>query len=82
METNTTPPAGYVVLSTEQIEGGSRLSVEVENAPDHCPYCDADKLVRFGRRTRCVVYCGIANKVGVTGGNNRSVVREGVGGRR
>ncbi|ELA01471.1 transposase TnpA, ISL3 family protein [Cupriavidus sp. HMR-1] len=44
----------YAVLAVEQNDHDYHLSVEVKQPPTHCPHCNSDHLVGFGRREQLV----------------------------
>nr|WP_242431948.1 transposase family protein [Burkholderia ambifaria] len=46
--------SAYEVLSVEHGDHDYHVSAEVKQLPTHCPTCNADRLVGFGRREQLV----------------------------
>lgn len=44
----------YAVLAVEQNDHDYHVNVEVKQPPTHCPHCNSDHLVGFGRREQLV----------------------------
>ena len=54
MPANILNLAAYAVLAVEHDDHDYHLSVEVKQPPTHCPHCNSDRLVGFGRREQLV----------------------------
>jgi transposase len=44
----------YTVLGVEHDDHSYHVNVEVTQPPTHCPHCNSDRLVGFGRREQLV----------------------------
>lgn len=54
MPANILNLAAYAVLAVEHDDHDYHISVEAKQPPTHCPHCNSDHLVGFGRREQLV----------------------------